>query len=59
MSRSVAVGLGEFSVADKLLEKEFVNGSEFFLTKDFPVVAGFTFPPNFHIPFPPVCFHSL
>ena len=36
-----------------------MNGSEFFLTKDLADTGGFTFPPNFQIPFPPVCFHSL
>ena len=49
----------DFSLIDEFLDKEFVKGSEFFLTKDLADIVGFTFPPNFHTPFPPVCFHSL
>lgn len=47
----------DFSPHDKVLRKEFMNGSEFFRMKGFPKVGGFIFPPNFHEPLPPPCFH--
>jgi len=49
----------DFSLIDEFLDKELVNGSEVFLTKDFEEIAGLIVPPNFHTPLPPVCFHSL
>lgn len=49
----------DFSLGDKVLEKEFMNGSEFFRAKGFPQVGGFKFPPSFHDPTPPPCFQSL
>lgn len=48
----------DFSFPDVLLDKELVNGSEFFRTNCFPDVVVLTFPPNFQVPFPPACFHS-
>jgi hypothetical protein len=47
-----------FSLIDEVLDKELVNGSKFFLTKDFEEIVGLRFPPNFHTPFAPFCFHS-
>lgn len=47
-----------FSLIEEVLDKELVNGSEFFLTKDLAEIVGLGFPPNFHAPFAPFCFHS-
>jgi hypothetical protein len=42
------------------LDKDLMNGIEFFLTNVFPTVGcGFGFPPYFHNPFLPSSFHSL
>jgi len=49
----------DLSLSDEVLDKELVNGSEFFLTKDFADTVGLRFPPNFHTPFDPLIFHSL
>lgn len=49
----------DFSLMDEFRDKELVNGSEFFRTKDFAEIVGLTVPPNFHTPLLPVCFHSL
>lgn len=49
----------DFSFNDEALEKEFMNGSEFFRTKDFTQIGAFKFAPGFHDPFPPPSFHSL
>lgn len=49
----------DFSLMEEFLDKELVNGSEFFLTKDFAEIVGLIVPPNFHTPLAPVCFHSL
>jgi len=51
---------GAFSLLiEEVLDKEFMNGSEFFLTKDdFPSAGGLMLPPNFQTPIPPLCFHS-
>lgn len=58
-SRSEVKEFKDFSFSDEVLDEEFINGSEFFLTKDLTDVVGFTFAPNFHVPFPPLFFHSL
>ena len=58
-SRSGDIEFKDFSFVDKFLDNEPVNGSEFLRTKCFPDVVGFKLPPNFHTPFPPVCFQSL
>ena len=56
---SLAILSSDFSLGDKVLEKEFVNGSEFFRTKGFPQIGAFKFAPCFHDPFPPPSFQSL
>lgn len=45
---------------EEVLDKEFMKGSEFFLTKDdvFASEEGLMVPPNFQTPIPPLCFHS-
>ena len=52
---------GDFSLLiEEVLDKEFMNGSEFFLTKDDALASegGLIPPPNFQTPIPPLCFHS-
>lgn len=58
-SCSVNTPFEDFAFNDEVLEREFVNGSEFFRTNCLADVVGFTFPPNFQIPLLPLCFHSL
>lgn len=58
-STSEGKAVRDFSLMDEVLDKEFVKGSEFFLTNDFAELVGLRVPPNFHAPFAPVCFHSL
>ena len=52
LKQTTLEGLKDLSFKEEVLDKEFVNGSEFFLTKDLvaETVAGLTFPPNFQTP---------